>query len=310
MRDKHYLVKDGKIQIIDTYTGRLMPDRSWERGLHQLVEAKEGCEIRAQTETLARISFQRFFRRYLRLAGMTGTAREVVGELRSIYQLDVVTIPTHRPMRRKAVAGRVHRRAEDKWRAVVDRIRVLHGQGVPLLVGTTSVEASEHLSALLSDAGIAHQVLNARQDSHEAETIAQAGQLGQVTVATNMAGRGTDIKLGPGVPELGGLYVLATERHEAGRIDRQLYGRTGRQGDPGCYQYLVSLDDDLVANNGWRWLARLLTGNGTGSAGLLGSLVVNLSQWGAERRHAKIRRQLLKLDEQTGKLLAFSGRME
>lgn len=310
VRDKHYLVKDGKIQIIDTYTGRLMPDRSWERGLHQLVEAKEGCEIRAQTETLARISFQRFFRRYLRLAGMTGTAREVVGELWSIYQLDVVTIPTHRPMRRKAVAGRVHRRAEDKWRAVVDRIRVLHGQGVPLLVGTTSVEASEHLSALLSDAGIAHQVLNARQDGYEAETIAQAGQLGQVTVATNMAGRGTDIKLGPGVPELGGLYVLATERHEAGRIDRQLSGRTGRQGDPGCYQYLVSLDDDLVTNNGWRWLARLLTGNRTGSAGLLGSLVVNLSQWGAERRHAKIRRQLLKLDEQTGKLLAFSGRME
>lgn len=310
VRDKHYLVKDGKIQIIDTYTGRLMPDRSWERGLHQLVEAKEGCEIRAQTETLARISFQRFFRRYLRLAGMTGTAREVVGELWSIYQLGVVTIPTNRPMRRKGIVGRVYGGAGDKWRAVVDRIRVLHGQGVPILVGTTSVEASEHLSALLSDAGIAHQVLNARQDSHEAETIAHAGQLGQVTVATNMAGRGTDIKPGPGVPELGGLYVLATERHEAGRIDRQLYGRTGRQGDPGCYQYLVSLDDDLVTNNGWRWLARFLTGNRAGSVGLLGSLVVNLSQWGAERRHAKIRRQLLKLDEQTGKLLAFSGRME
>lgn len=310
IRDIHYLVKDNKVQIIDSYTGRLMPDRSWERGLHQLVEAKEGCQIRAQTETLAKISFQRFFRRYLRLAGMTGTAREVVGELWSVYQLDVMAIPPNRPVRRKAISGRVYPSPDLKWQAVVEQIRAQHEKGVPMLVGTASVGASEHLSELLNNAGIEHRVLNARQDGHEAETIAYAGQLGQVTVATNMAGRGTDIKLGPGVSELGGLFVLATERHEAGRIDRQLYGRTGRQGDPGCYQYLVSLEDDLVTNNGWSRLARFVSGHWPGSVALFGPLIINLSQWAAERRHAKIRWQLLKLDEQTGKLLAFSGQME
>ena len=309
VRDQHYLIKDEKVQIIDEYTGRLMPDRTWERGLHQLVETKEGCAITAQSETLARISFQRFFRRYLRLAGMTGTAREVVGELWAVYHVNLVSVPTNRPLRRIELSGEVYRTEDTKWAAVVERIGAMHLQGSPVLVGTTSVRASEHLSALLTSAGITHHVLNARQDQDEAETVAQAGQPGTVTVATNMAGRGTDIKLGHELAESGGLQVLATERHEAERIDRQLYGRCGRQGDPGSYQYMVSLEDDLVVKNSWCWLARLVPGR-TSTAGALGRLIFHLSQQGAERRHAKIRRQLLKLDEQIGKMLAFSGKME
>lgn len=309
IRDQHYLVKDDKVQIIDTYTGRLMPDRTWERGLHQLVEAKEGCPVTQPAETLARISFQRFFRRYLRLAGMTGTAREVVGELWSIYRLKLVRVPTHRPLRRMREPGRVYRRASSKWSAAVARIGALHAIGRPVLVGTASVEASEHLSALLADQGIAHRVLNARQDADEAAIIARAGQPGAVTVATNMAGRGTDILLGPGVANLGGLQVLATERHEARRIDRQLYGRCARQGDPGTHQYLVALDDDLVANSRWRWLVGLVP-SGLSITGVIGRIIVQLAQADAERRHGRIRRQLLQLDEQTSRLLAFSGRME
>ncbi len=309
IRDFHYLVKDGKIQIIDEYTGRLMPDRSWERGLHQLVEAKEGCDITAESETLARISFQRFFRRYLHLAGMTGTAREVIGELWSVYHLAVVTVPTHRPLRRRGLTSQVYRHAHERWQAVVDRIGRSHAEGIPVLVGTRSVHASEHLSELLCAAGIEHRVLSARQDGEEADTVARAGQAGMVTVATNMAGRGTDIRLGVGVAAVGGLHVIATERHEARRIDRQLYGRCGRQGDPGRYQYLVSLDDDLVMRNRWRWLVHLLPA-GVSSTGAFGRLIVALSQRGAERRDARARRQLLRLDEQIGKMLAFTGRME
>ena len=309
VRDQHYLVKDDKIQIIDEYTGRLMPDRSWEQGLHQLVEAKEGCAITAQAETLARISYQRFFRRYLLLAGMTGTAREVVAELWFVYRLNLVTIPTNRPLRRSALPGCVFRTQAAKWAAVVQRIDSLRAGRRPVLVGTTSVAASEHLSALLTAAGIEHRVLNARQDRDEAETVAGAGQPATVTVATNMAGRGTDIKLGAGVAESGGLHVIATERHEAGRIDRQLYGRCGRQGDPGSFQYLVSLEDDLVMHSGWRWLASLVP-SGLSRTGAIGRLAFFLAQHGAERRHAGIRRQMLKIDEQTGDLLAFSGRME
>lgn len=309
IRDRHYLVKDGKVQIIDEYTGRLMPDRSWEKGLHQLVEAKEGCEITAHAETLARISFQRFFRRYRHLGGMTGTAREVTAELWSAYHLDLVVVPTNRPMRRLAMPSKVYRSAELKWTAIVSAIRDLHAHGIPVLVGTTSVEASEHLSGLLEAAGVPHRVLNARQDGEEAQTVAQAGQAHTVTVATNMAGRGTDIKLGPGVAELGGLQVIATERHEAGRIDRQLYGRCGRQGDPGAYRYLVSLEDELVTRNSLSWLARLVPA-GAATTGVFGRLIVHLSQRSAEWRHARTRHQLLRLDEEVGRMLAFAGRME
>ena len=234
------------MQIIDEYTGRVMADRSWEHGLHQMIEAKEGCAISGRQETLARISYQRFFRRYLRPAGMTGTAREMARELWSVYRLNVVSVPTNRPLRRDALADRVFATSEQKWKAIVVRVNELHQQGRPVLVGTRSVAASEHLSHLLNDEGLHHRVLNARQDQEEADIIARAGEPGRITVATNMAGRGTDIKLAEGVADAGGLHVLATERHEARRIDRQLFGRGGRQGDPGTYQSMVSLEDELA----------------------------------------------------------------
>jgi preprotein translocase subunit SecA len=313
-KDKQYLIKDGKIQIIDEYTGRLMADRSWERGLHQLIEVKEGCDVTVRKDTKARISYQRFFRRYLGLSGMTGTAREVAGELWSIYRLKVVTVPTNKPVKRVYKPDRVFRRADKKWGAVVATVAKVHEEGRPVLVGTRSVEASEHLSALMDEAGLRHRVLNARQDEEEAEIISEAGQPGQITVATNMAGRGTDIALGPGVARKGGLYVIATERHDSGRIDRQLFGRCGRQGDPGTSEAILSLEDELVTTYAGRlsqWL---------GAAGLLilgrfmgkwaGLLLFRKGQHTAERLHARIRRDLLKMDEHMSDFLAFSGRTE
>jgi preprotein translocase subunit SecA len=311
--DKHYLVRDGKVQIVDEYTGRVMADRSWERGLHQMIEAKEGCRITGRQETLARISYQRFFQRYLRLAGMTGTAREVAAELWSVYGLKVVTIPTHRPTCRRALGERLYADAERKWAEVVRRVRALHEEGRPVLVGTRSVQASERLSRALAFAGLAHRVLNARQDRHEAEIIAQAGRPGGITVATNMAGRGTDILLGHGLAALGGLHVLATERHDARRIDRQLFGRGARQGDPGSFEVILSLDDELFADLlsalARRWLGRRCAAD----APLLPPLarfLSSLAQSLAERRHRRLRRDLLKLDENLGDMLAFSGRGE
>lgn len=309
--DKHYLVKDKKVQIIDEYTGRLMADRSWERGLHQLIELKEGCEITSRKETKARISYQRFFRRYLQLAGMTGTAREVAGELWSIYHMRVVTVPTHRPMRRRYLRDRVYRTSSEKWTAILKTIADLHEQQRPVLVGTRSVEASEKLSGLLTEKGLPHKVLNARQDEEEAEIIALAGQAAGITVATNMAGRGTDIRLGPGVAERGGLHVIASERHEAGRIDRQLFGRCGRQGDPGTSEAFVALDDELITvhvSKPWRWLAAALLGTFFGK--WLGRVLFGRAQRGAERLHGRMRRQLLRMDEQLSESLAFSGRSE
>jgi len=313
-RDKHYLVRDGKVQIIDEYTGRLMADRSWERGLHQLIEIKENCEFTRQKETLARISYQRFFRRYLALSGMTGTAREVAGELKSIYNLRVVTIPTYRPMRRRYQPSRVYRSAGQKWRAVLKSVSDRNLEGRPVLVGTRSVEASEHLSGLLQTADLSHRVLNARQDKEEADIIAQAGGRGRITVATNMAGRGTDILLAQGVAEGGGLHVIATEHHEARRIDRQLFGRCGRQGDPGTCEAIVSLEDELIRGHVGRilqWLAavslkfpfRLLLGR-------LSRIVCRRAQCAAERQHARMRRELLKFDEQVSDSLAFTGKPE
>ena len=311
--DIHYLLKDGKIQIIDEYTGRVMPDRAWERGLHQMIETKEGCEVSGRQETLARISYQRFFRRYLRLAGMTGTAREVAGELWSVYRLNVVTIPTNSPVQRQPVPDKVFVNAADKWVGIVDTVRDLHGQQRPVLIGTRSVADSEHLDRLLTAAGLPHHVLNARQDQEEAQIIAQAGQPGRITVATNMAGRGTDIRLAPGVAASGGLYVLATSRHEARRIDRQLSGRGGRQGDPGSFQTIMSLEDDLVRDYFGDALAGFFRRHRKGGKPLplwLGRSIAGLAQIGAERHHTKIRRDLLKLDDNLGDMLAFSGRAE
>ncbi|MBP1778502.1 MAG: preprotein translocase SecA subunit, partial [candidate division NC10 bacterium] len=311
-RDVHYLVCDDKVQIVDEYTGRVMADRSWERGLHQLIETKERCAVTGRQQTLARISYQRFFRRYLKLAGMTGTAREVAGELWAVYRLATVPIPTNRPLHRRAARGRFFVTQEAKWKAIVDRIVSLHGRGRPVLVGTRSVAASERLSALLTQAEIPHRVLNARQDKEEADIVAKAGEAGQVTVATNMAGRGTDIRLGPGVAQLGGLHVIATERHEAARIDRQLFGRCGRQGDPGTYEAIVSLQDEIVKVHGgilW-WLA-------LGMATVLrrvprwaGRLAFFWAQRGSQRLYSRARRDLLEHDEHLDRMLAFSGLVE
>ncbi|MEH6628456.1 MAG: preprotein translocase subunit SecA [Motiliproteus sp.] len=308
--DTHYLIKEGKVQIIDEYTGRVMPDRSWEQGLHQMIEAKEGCDITSQPETLARISYQRFFRRYLRLSGMTGTAKEISGELWSTYRLGTVSVPTHKPLHRVNYGCRVYPTAETKWKLILSRIQQIRTLGRPVLVGTRSVGASEHLSAMLSEVDIPHEVLNARQDRNEAEIIAKAGEAGHVTVATNMAGRGTDIHLAPGVSEIGGLHVIATERHEARRIDRQLFGRSGRQGDRGSFEYILSLDDEIVTNYSPHWLLGCVESNNDLPVNLAGRMTVSLAQWLAERKHSQIRRDLLKMDEYLSSMLSYSGQPE
>ncbi len=308
--DKHYVVDDAKVRIVDEYTGRVMADRSWERGLHQMIEVKESCPISDRQETLARISYQRLFRRYLRLSGMTGTAREVAGELWSVYRLGVATIPTHRPIQRVALRDRVFDTSDSRWAAVVQTVAQLHRRRQPVLIGTRSVAASERLSRLLFDAGLPHRVLNARQDREEAEIVSQAGEPGWITVATNMAGRGTDIHLGAGVTELAGLHVLATERHDAGRIDRQLFGRCGRQGDPGSCQALLSLEDDLLATHG-TWLGRWIAMQTLRWGWQVPSLwLMRQAQRAAERMHARMRRAVLKGDDQLGAALAFAGRGE
>ncbi|MBH0209673.1 MAG: preprotein translocase subunit SecA, partial [Nitrospira sp.] len=312
-RDVHYLVRDNKVQIIDEYTGRIMGDRSWEHGLHQMIELKENCPLTPMNAPLARMTYQRFFRRYLWLSGMTGTGQEVAGELWRVYRLATVTIPTHRPPRRRWMGERLFATAEQKWDAVVDRIGELRRKGRPVLVGTRSVAASEVLSRHLTGAQIDHVVLNARQDQQEASVVAAAGERGRVTVATNMAGRGTDIKLPRAVAKAGGLHVLATERYDAKRIDRQLYGRTGRQGEPGSYETVTSLEDELLmASHGTvvRWLARLLLTSGKPLEGWLAAVLVRRTQLSAERLHARVRRELLQHEDQLESTLAFSGWME
>ena len=312
-RDEQYLVRDGKVQIIDEFTGRVMADRSYERGLQQLIEIKEGCEMTRQPETTARISYQRFFRRYLHLSGMTGTAREVRRELWSTYGLSVVRIPTHRKMRRTAYPDRIFPREQSKWQAVGERIREIHETGRPVLVGTRSVAASEKTSRLLSGMGLAHQILNAKQDREEAEIISHAGEEGCITIATNMAGRGTDIKLTPGAREKGGLHVILTERHEAGRIDRQLAGRCGRLGDPGSYEAILSLEDPIVDRGGGGlagWLARRFVRPGSGIWLWLAGHAIIKAQRKVERLHSRLRKSLLREDERRGDMLSFSGRSE
>ena len=312
LRDKQYLVRDGKVEIIDEYTGRSMPDRSWEQGLHQLIEIKEACELTTRKETRARISYQRFFRRYVRLAGMTGTAKEVAGELWSVYGLRVVSIPTNRPLRRTYEPDLLYPTAAEKWRGVVNSVKILRGTGRPVLIGTRSVAASEHLSGLLTEAEVPHRVLNARQDQEEAQIVADAGQTGRVTVATNMAGRGTDIRLATEVIGLGGLHVIATERHEARRIDRQLFGRSARQGDPGTCRAFLSLEDELITSHANPLLRRLavLALRTLRLYRWLGALLFRQAQRAAEKEHGRMRHNLLKMDERLGDALAFSGRQE
>lgn len=306
-RDEHYLVRDKVIEIVDEFTGRVMPGRAWEQGLHQLIEVKEGCPLTKRRTPLAKISYQRFFRRYLRLAGMTGTAREVAGELWSVYSLPTVHIPTHRPVIRRHLPGRVLPTLTAKWQTVVERVREVHDTGRPVLIGTRSVAASEQLSRLMTAAGLAHRVLNAKQDREEASIVGLAGERGAITIATNMAGRGTDIKLEPGAREAGGLHVIATERHEAARIDRQLAGRCGRQGDPGSYEEIVSLADPLLTA-GYGGLAAALAEKGLPEG--VTRLTIDHAQQRMERSHARMRRELFRQDRHRSSLLSFSGRME
>ncbi len=309
-RDLHYVVVDGKVQIVDESTGRVMPDRSWERGLHQMIEVKESLTPTPQRETLARLTYQRLFRRYLHLSGMTGTAAEAAREIKAVYGLDVVRVPLHRPLLRVHGGARFLTTLAEKWERVADVAEQLaKGEGRPVLIGTRSVLASEQISAVLARRGIHHALLNAKQDVTEAEVIAAAGQPGSVTVATNMAGRGTDIELGEGVAALGGLHVILTEYHDSRRVDRQLFGRCARQGDPGSCEAIVSLEDEI-----FEVCAPTLTGalcRSTERGVRLPQAAFDglraLAQWSAERRHAAIRTQHLKHDRQLNQVLAFTG---
>ena len=248
--DKDYVVSDGEVLIVDSFTGRVMQGRRFSDGLHQAIEAKEGVEIQEENKTMANITYQNLFRMYNKLAGMTGTAKTEQEEFREIYNMETISIPTNKPVIRKDEPDLLYPTLESKFAAVVKRIKRLHEKGQPILVGTVAVETSEYLSHLLDQEHIPHVVLNAKNHAKEADIIKNAGQKGAVTIATNMAGRGTDIKLGPGVRELGGLAVIGTERHESRRIDNQLRGRSGRQGDPGLSQFYLSLEDDLMKRFG------------------------------------------------------------
>ncbi|MEK3550006.1 preprotein translocase subunit SecA [Lactobacillus crispatus] len=250
LKDIDYVVQDGEVLIVDSFTGRVMEGRRYSDGLHQAIEAKEGVKIQEESRTQATITYQNFFRMYKKLSGMTGTAKTEEEEFREIYNMQVITIPTNRPIARKDMPDILYPTLDSKFHAVVEEIKKRHANGQPVLVGTVAIESSERLSHLLDEAGIPHAVLNAKNHAKEAQIIMNAGQRGAVTIATNMAGRGTDIKLGPGVKELGGLAVIGTERHESRRIDNQLRGRSGRQGDPGYTRFYLSLEDDLMKRFG------------------------------------------------------------
>ena len=308
-RDRHYIIAENKVQIVDEFTGRVMPDRSWEQGLHQMIEAKEGCEITGQRKTLSRMTYQRFFRRYLLLSGMTGTASEVAPELRRVYDLDVLRIPTNKPSRRRRLANTCRRTHDERWAAVADRAAELGRSGRAVLVGTRSVEASERLSDLLRARGVEHTVLNARQDKSEAEAVAQGGRTGRITVATNMAGRGTDIRPEIEVLERGGLHVILTEFHESPRIDRQLFGRSARQGEPGTVEAMVSLEDELFQRfaPALRELClKAAPDGGIVPRWLLKFLVLRVQQK-AERHNRRIRLETLKQDRKLQTMLGFAG---
>ncbi|MCA1946143.1 MAG: preprotein translocase subunit SecA [Desulfovibrio sp.] len=299
-RDVDYIVKDGQVIIVDEFTGRLMPGRRYSDGLHQSLEAKEGVKVEAENQTLASITFQNYFRMYKKLAGMTGTADTEAVEFKQIYDLDVVAVPTHRPMVRQDYADAIYKSQGEKFNAIVHDITELHKKGQPVLVGTISIEKSEMLSQMLSRARVPHEVLNAKQHEREAEIVAHAGEKGKVTIATNMAGRGTDIKLGPGVAELGGLHILGTERHESRRIDNQLRGRSGRQGDPGSSRFYLALDDDLMRLFGSDRIKGLMERLGMEEGEAIENRMVSKAIENAQKRveahNFDIRKQLLDFD--------------
>lgn len=300
-KDVEYVVMDGKVKIVDEQTGRILDGRRYSDGLHQAIEAKENVKVEAATQTFATITLQNFFRMYHKLAGMTGTAATEAGELWEIYKLDVVTIPTNLPITRIDAEDLVYKTKRDKYKAVIEEIKTLQAKGRPVLVGTTSVEVSELLSKMLTFDKVAHNVLNAKQHAREAQIVAEAGLPGAITIATNMAGRGTDIKLGPGVKEAGGLAIIGTERHESRRVDRQLRGRAGRQGDPGTSQFFVSLEDDLMRMFGSERIAGLMDRMGYKEGEVIQHSMITRSieraQKKVEENNFGIRKRLLEYDD-------------
>ena len=300
-----YVVQDGKVVIVDQFTGRLMQGRAFSEGLHQAIEAKEGVKINEETKTLATITFQNLFRMYKKLSGMTGTAKTEEEEFRNIYNMYVIQIPTNKPIIRKDMADLIFATKQDKYNAIIQEIKERHATGQPVLVGTIAIETSELISNMLKKERIKHEVLNAKNHAREAEIIAKAGEIGSVTIATNMAGRGTDIKLGEGVKELGGLCVIGTERHESRRIDNQLRGRAGRQGDPGYTQFFVSFEDDLMVRFGTDRFKDLLKAAGLGTTITLRSKAmtknVESAQKKVEGNNFDIRKSLLQYDDVMGK---------
>jgi preprotein translocase subunit SecA len=298
--DEYVVTEDGKVMIVDEFTGRLLPGRRYSDGLHQAIEAKEGVKVERDTQTLATITLQNYFRLYKKLAGMTGTAETEASEFIDIYKLDVVVVPTNKPMIRTDHEDVVYKTKREKYNAVIDGIEELRKINRPVLVGTTSVEVSETISRMLKRKGVPHNVLNAKQHQREAEIIAYAGLPGAVTIATNMAGRGTDIKLGPGIADIGGLHIVGTERHEARRIDRQLRGRSGRQGDPGSSRFYLSLEDDLMRLFGSERIARVMERMGLKEGEVIQHRMITRSveraQKKVEENNFAIRKRLLEYD--------------
>jgi len=300
-KDVEYLVRDGQVFIVDEFTGRVLEGRRYSEGLHQAIEAKEGVQIREENQTVATITIQNYFRQYDKLAGMTGTAATEADEFMHIYKMEVVSVPTHMPMVRDDWDDVVYKSQKSKYDSVVEDIAERHKEGQPVLVGTVSVEVSEHISAMLKRRGVPHNVLNAKQHEREAETILEAGERGAVTIATNMAGRGTDIKLGEGVAEVGGLYVLGTGRHESRRIDNQLRGRSGRQGDPGESRFYLSFEDDLLRRFGGQKMQSVIERIGLEEdvpieAGMI-SGSVRRAQEQVESQNFQIRKRILEYDD-------------
>ena len=300
-RDRDYVVKDGEIIIVDEFTGRLMQGRRYSDGLHQAIEAKEGLEVQRESQTLASITFQNYFRMYNKLSGMTGTAKTEEDEFLKIYKLPVIVIPTNRPIARIDHPDVIYKTKRAKYKAVAIDVEAIHQKGPPVLIGTTSITQSEELSRILSQRNIPHNVLNAKFHEQEAEIIADAGQKSAVTIATNMAGRGTDIKLGEGVPELGGLFIVGTERHESRRIDNQLRGRAGRQGDPGESRFYLSLEDDLLRLFGSDNIAHIMDRLGMGEDDPIEHKLITRSienaQKKVEGRNFDMRKHVLEYDD-------------
>jgi preprotein translocase subunit SecA len=310
-KDRHYLIHHDAVHIIDEQTGRIMVDQTWEYGLQQMIEAKEGCELTPKRETLTQVSYQHFFQRYWRLGGMTGTGQECKSELNLVYGLKVVTIPSHKPSQRKYYPIQVANTQHEKWEAVVTSIMREHRVGRPVLIGTTTVEESEYLSAILKDEGLVHQVLNAKYHQVEAEIVAQAGTQGQIMVATNMAGRGTDIKLSDDVAELGGLHVIICQYSRSRRIDRQLAGRCARQGDPGSEETIIALDDEKIlayCSPVLSWLVLILEKWSHTLSHKLSVVLAKKAQRAMERADYRQRMMVMKIDALQHKRLAFTGK--